>query len=162
MNCLMMKQGSKLNFSLFKCLLTQSTSNVNAHALTYIYKMCVYRFCYLFIVLLDLEKSGYFGKPGFMNYLKYLKYWQEPEYIKFVKYPQCFYFLNMLTSDESFHLNFRNPSNVDCIIKSQLAYTKTKIAKYIEMPNVDPQDPRMMMEVPPPSIPVAQQPQPFI
>lgn len=31
-----------------------------------------------------------------MNYLKYLLYWKEPDYARFLKYPTCLYFLDLL------------------------------------------------------------------
>jgi len=35
-----------------------------------------------------------------VNYLKYLLYWKKPEYAKFLKYPMCLYFLDLLQSEE--------------------------------------------------------------
>ncbi|CAG8502729.1 17576_t:CDS:2 [Dentiscutata erythropus] len=32
----------------------------------------------------NLAQRGFFQDPAFLNYLKYLKYWQRPEYAKFV------------------------------------------------------------------------------
>lgn len=31
-----------------------------------------------------------------MNYLKYLLYWKKPEYARYLKYPMCLYFLDLL------------------------------------------------------------------
>lgn len=39
---------------------------------------------------------GYFKDSAFINYLKYLLYWKEPEYAKYLKYPMCLYFLDLL------------------------------------------------------------------
>lgn len=46
--------------------------------------------------LLVLAQRGYFKESTFVNYLKYLLYWKEPEYAKFLKYPMCLYFLDLL------------------------------------------------------------------
>ncbi|XP_050732705.1 mediator of RNA polymerase II transcription subunit 31-like isoform X3 [Eriocheir sinensis] len=46
--------------------------------------------------LLFLAQRGYFKDQAFINYLKYLQYWKEPEYAKFLKYPMCLYFLDLL------------------------------------------------------------------
>lgn len=36
-----------------------------------------------------------------MNYLQYLKYWKQPQYAKYIVYPHCLAFLDML-DDERF------------------------------------------------------------
>ena len=38
----------------------------------------------LLYVFLVLAQRGYFKKPCFVNYLKYLLYWKQPEYAKFL------------------------------------------------------------------------------
>lgn len=43
-----------------------------------------------------LAQRGYFKDATFINYLKYLLYWKEPEYAKYLKYPMCLYFLDLL------------------------------------------------------------------
>ena len=45
---------------------------------------------------LVLAQRGYFKDITFVNYLKYLLYWKEPEYAKYLKYPMCLYFLDLL------------------------------------------------------------------
>ncbi|KAI9146236.1 mediator complex, subunit Med31, partial [Paraphysoderma sedebokerense] len=50
-----------------------------------------------------LAQQGYFDDPAFINYLKYLQYWKKPEYAKFIIYPHCLHFLELLQSS-----NFRN------------------------------------------------------
>lgn len=47
-------------------------------------------------VLAVLAQRGYFKDSTFVNYLKYLLYWKEPEYAKYLKYPMCLYFLDLL------------------------------------------------------------------
>ncbi|XP_058058667.1 mediator of RNA polymerase II transcription subunit 31 isoform X1 [Anopheles bellator] len=43
-----------------------------------------------------LAQRGYFKDTAFVNYLKYLLYWKEPEYAKYIKFPMCLYFLDLL------------------------------------------------------------------
>lgn len=43
-----------------------------------------------------LAQRGYFKESTFVNYLKYLLYWKDPEYAKYLKYPMCLYFLDLL------------------------------------------------------------------
>ncbi|KAI3972163.1 hypothetical protein MKW92_051195 [Papaver armeniacum] len=50
-----------------------------------------------------LAQNRYFEDEAFIGYLKYLKYWQQPEYLKFRMYPHCLYFLELLQN-----ANFRN------------------------------------------------------
>ncbi|OVA19810.1 Mediator complex [Macleaya cordata] len=50
-----------------------------------------------------LAQNRYFEDEAFIGYLKYLQYWQRPEYIKFIMYPHCLYFLELLQN-----ANFRN------------------------------------------------------
>ncbi|RLN89954.1 hypothetical protein BBJ28_00024350, partial [Nothophytophthora sp. Chile5] len=48
-----------------------------------------------------LAINRYFDNPAFMNYLQYLKYWKQPQYAKYIVYPHCLAFLDML-EDERF------------------------------------------------------------
>ncbi|KAF9625640.1 hypothetical protein IFM89_025125 [Coptis chinensis] len=50
-----------------------------------------------------LAQNRYFEDEAFIGYLKYLQYWQRPEYLKFIMYPHCLYFLELLQN-----ANFRN------------------------------------------------------
>ncbi|KAJ1727168.1 suppressor of hpr1 [Coemansia sp. Benny D160-2] len=43
-----------------------------------------------------IAQQGYFDKPEFINYLKYLMYWRRPEYARFVVYPHALAFLDLL------------------------------------------------------------------
>lgn len=43
-----------------------------------------------------LAQRGFFKDKSFCNYLSYLQYWSRPEYAKFIKYPMCLYFLELL------------------------------------------------------------------
>jgi mediator of RNA polymerase II transcription subunit 31 len=46
-----------------------------------------------------LAQRGYFSNETFLNYLKYLMYWKEPEYCKYLVYPQCLALLDLLQED---------------------------------------------------------------
>lgn len=46
--------------------------------------------------VVHLWRQGVFERATFRNYLRYLLYWKEPEYIKFIKYPQCLFFLDLI------------------------------------------------------------------
>lgn len=46
--------------------------------------------------LLVLAQRGYFKDQAFINYLKYLQYWKEPEYAKYLMFPMCLFFLDLL------------------------------------------------------------------
>ena len=48
-----------------------------------------------------LAQRGYFKDPAFINYLSYLQYWSKPNYVKFIKFPVCLHFLELL-QHESF------------------------------------------------------------
>ncbi|XP_064612935.1 mediator of RNA polymerase II transcription subunit 31-like [Liolophura sinensis] len=43
-----------------------------------------------------LAQRGYFKDQCFINYLKYLLYWKDPRYSRFLKYPQSLHFLDLL------------------------------------------------------------------
>ncbi len=34
--------------------------------------------------LYELHTQGYLAKPEFVNYIEYLQYWREPEYVRFI------------------------------------------------------------------------------
>ena len=60
-----------------------------------------------------LATQGYFQDKSFLVFLKYLQYWKEPEYSKYITYPHCFYFLDLLCENETFrkelvHIPFRD------------------------------------------------------
>jgi len=47
-----------------------------------------------------LAQRGHLKEQTFINYLKYLEYWKQPEYAKFLKYPMSLYFLDLLQHPE--------------------------------------------------------------
>ncbi|KAG8487915.1 hypothetical protein CXB51_018215 [Gossypium anomalum] len=70
-----------------------------------------------------LAQNRYFEDEAFIGYLKYLQYWQRPEYIKFIMYPHCLYFLELLQN-----ANFRNamahPANKEVAHRQQFFFWK--------------------------------------
>ncbi|XP_008651651.1 mediator of RNA polymerase II transcription subunit 31 isoform X1 [Zea mays] len=70
-----------------------------------------------------LAQNRYFEDEAFIGYLKYLKYWQRPEYIKYIMYPHCLFFLELLQN-----ANFRNamahPTNKELAHRQQYFFWK--------------------------------------
>lgn len=70
-----------------------------------------------------LAQNRYFEDEAFIGYLKYLQYWQRPEYIKFIMYPHCLFFLELLQN-----ANFRNamahPGNKELAHRQQFFFWK--------------------------------------
>ncbi|XP_042011449.1 mediator of RNA polymerase II transcription subunit 31-like [Salvia splendens] len=67
--------------------------------------------------------SRYFEDEAFIGYLKYLQYWERPEYLKFIMYPHCLFFLELLQN-----ANFRNamahPVNKELVHRQQFYFWK--------------------------------------
>jgi len=68
-----------------------------------------------------LAQRGFFDDSAFVNYLKYLLYWKSPEYAKFLKYPQCLMFLELLQY-EKFRKELVYPSCAKFIDDQQLLH----------------------------------------
>lgn len=62
----------------------------------YLIRLCTTFFLHAYLIFLVLAQRGYFKDTTFINYLKYLLYWKEPEYAKYLRYPMCLYFLDLL------------------------------------------------------------------
>ncbi|KNC79304.1 hypothetical protein SARC_08299 [Sphaeroforma arctica JP610] len=43
-----------------------------------------------------LAQQRILQQPEFVNYLEYLTYWRTPEYAKFIAFPHCLHFLDLL------------------------------------------------------------------
>ena len=43
-----------------------------------------------------LATSGILYQQSFLDYLRYLRYWKQPQYAKYLLYPHCLYFLDLL------------------------------------------------------------------
>lgn len=48
-----------------------------------------------------LHNERYFGRDDFQEYLKYLEYFKDARYSKFLIYPQCLAILDMLNSEKA-------------------------------------------------------------
>lgn len=70
-----------------------------------------------------LAQNRYFEDEAFIGYLKYLQYWQRPEYIKFIMYPHCLYFLELL-QNASFRTAMAHPANKELTHRQQFYYWK--------------------------------------
>lgn len=69
----------------------------------------------------SLAQRNYFGDPKFINFLKYLLYWLQPEYARFVRFPQALQFLKYL-QDPDFRKYVSNFSNILRIEQIQFKY----------------------------------------
>lgn len=59
-----------------------------------------------------LATQGYLQDVAFINFLRYLKYWKKPEYARFLTYPHCLFFLDLLCRDADGDTFRRELSNV--------------------------------------------------
>jgi len=60
-----------------------------------------------------LATTGVLQEDAFLEYLEYLQYWKRPEYVKYLSFPHCLYFLDLLLKNETFRremaqTSFRN------------------------------------------------------
>ena len=58
-----------------------------------------------------------------VNYLKYLQYWREPDYRKFIVFPQALMFLEML-QNENFRSEMAKPEAREMVHSQQLYFWK--------------------------------------
>lgn len=68
-----------------------------------------------------LAQNKYLQDPSFIAYLNYLQYWKKPEYAKYVLYPHCIYFLDLLQNEE-FRKVVAKPAVADFIHTQQYRY----------------------------------------
>ena len=48
-----------------------------------------------------LATSGILHQACFLDFLRYLRYWKQPQYAKYLSYPHCLYFLDLLVPPSS-------------------------------------------------------------
>ncbi|TDL16676.1 SOH1-domain-containing protein [Rickenella mellea] len=48
----------------------------------------------------SLAQQGILSQPAFINFLKYLMYWREREYVRFVQYPHALHHLELLQHEQ--------------------------------------------------------------
>eukprot|EP01103_Thecamoeba_quadrilineata_P001664 TRINITY_DN1150_c0_g1_i3.p1 TRINITY_DN1150_c0_g1~~TRINITY_DN1150_c0_g1_i3.p1 ORF type:complete len:142 (-),score=25.34 TRINITY_DN1150_c0_g1_i3:27-428(-) len=65
-----------------------------------------------------LVQNRYFQDETFLNYLKYLLYWKDPRYSKYLVYPMCLNSLELL-QDEAFRNCLNYPQNIEFIHRQQ-------------------------------------------
>lgn len=70
-----------------------------------------------------LAQNRYFEDEAFIGYLKYLQYWQRPEYIKFIMYPHSLFFLEQL-QNENFRNAMAHPANKELAHRQQFYFWK--------------------------------------
>ncbi|XP_056689237.1 mediator of RNA polymerase II transcription subunit 31 isoform X2 [Spinacia oleracea] len=116
-----------------------------------------------------LAQNRYFEDEAFIGYLKYLQYWQRPEYLKFIMYPHCLYFLELLQN-----ANFRNamahPGNKELAHRQQFYFWKNyrnNRLKHIlprSLPEPGPEPPASTAAPPllPPAVPPTSAPSPAL
>lgn len=49
-----------------------------------------------------LSQHRYLKDDKFLAFLRYLRYWKEPQYLRLLAFPQCLAFLDALIDNESF------------------------------------------------------------
>jgi len=60
-----------------------------------------------------LAQNRYFQDAQFMNFLRYLRYFQQVEYARHLVFPQCLAFLDALVDNPQFVADLTNPFFVD-------------------------------------------------
>lgn len=60
-----------------------------------------------------LATSGILYQSSFLDFLRYLRYWKRPEYAKYLQYPHCLYFLDLLVPPSSDSLEDVDSSDND-------------------------------------------------
>jgi len=78
--------------------------------------------------LYNLAVEGYMDDPAFINYLKYLRYWQEKEYARFIVYPQALHHLELL-QHASFREAVKHPETQTHLQHHQFEHWRTWRAK---------------------------------
>jgi mediator of RNA polymerase II transcription subunit 31 len=68
------------------------------------------------------DSSGaltYLTSPNFLAFLKYLRYWKEPEYAVYISFPHCLHFLDLLIESEAFRRDIAKPAFRDYMHQEQ-------------------------------------------
>ncbi|CAO2815454.1 unnamed protein product [Amaranthus hypochondriacus] len=105
-----------------------------------------------------LAQNRYFEDEAFIGYLKYLQYWQRPEYLKFIMYPHCLFFLELL-QNANFRSAMAHPGNKEVAHRQQFYFWKNyrnNRLKHIlprSLPDPDPAPPAATAAPPPPALP---------
>jgi mediator of RNA polymerase II transcription subunit 31 len=55
-----------------------------------------------------LATTGILQETAFLDFLRYLQYWKLPEYVKYISFPHCLYFLDLLLESPTFRRELGN------------------------------------------------------
>lgn len=66
-----------------------------------------------------LAQNEYLSDPAFIAYLKYLNYWRDAKYAKFLVYPNCLHILTLLQT-ESFRKNIIVPEFMNSLMNDMV------------------------------------------
>lgn len=66
-----------------------------------------------------LAQNKYFEEVTFMNYLSYLRYWNEPEYKQMLIFPQCLEILDNLLTNDAFRKELLIPQFIEYFHQQQ-------------------------------------------
>lgn len=83
-----------------------------------------------------LAQNGYFNQDCFINFLRYLQYWKNPEYAKLLVFPQCLSFLDTLINNASFRRELLIPQFIDYIHQQQGLLWMNKFTKLPSESNI--------------------------
>jgi len=75
----------------------------------------------MYLKFLAQHRNKYFKEEAFIQYLRYLLYWKQPEYARFIRYPYCLHMLQLL-QDENFRNQLANPTVIDLMYKQQMLH----------------------------------------
>ncbi|ORX37062.1 SOH1-domain-containing protein [Kockovaella imperatae] len=64
------------------------------------------------LYLKELYTQGLLDNAEMLNYLKYLDYWREPEYVRFIVYPTCLVYLTLI-QQETFRSRLGDPAFIE-------------------------------------------------
>jgi mediator of RNA polymerase II transcription subunit 31 len=74
-----------------------------------------------------LAKEGFLRDSRFVAFLRYLSYWERPEYAKFILYPHALRFRRELEREE-FRRAMENPRNAERVFAAQYTFWASRSA----------------------------------
>ena len=72
-----------------------------------------------------LAQHNYLDNEPFLAFLRYLTYWKRPEYRRFIEYPDCIRFLDLLLDSKKFRDDIRGQGCRDWVHQHQFERWKT-------------------------------------
>ncbi|KAJ1462626.1 SOH1-domain-containing protein [Pelagophyceae sp. CCMP2097] len=81
-----------------------------------------------------LAQNDLLEDRAFLDYLDYLRYWKRPEYSRFIEYPHCLAFLDMLIDSEPFRKNLKYAEFRDHVHRSQFEHWHTRHTTINQIP----------------------------